>query len=296
MSHGPATVLSYVTRLGAYGLGAVTVFAVALALLVTVSTTAQAQAAPDHTLATGANNVDDVAPGDTVRIVVTGAFAQVSITNTADGVGGSFDANDGQSISCGNSNTCDKDDSDATVSVDLTVDADSGEGHILLSVGGLGATTATKVINVNKTSLVGSLTLKADTKTIPASGDGTTNTTILTVEVKNASADADGMNGESVSLITTRGTISCDGSAFSQFCQGDTGNADPDGSGPATARDGILRVTVRGEGVEGVATITADARHPHCHGRRHDVRQCQEPDSRPGPGLRRDRRVPSTSC
>ena len=243
--------------MGAYGLGAVTVFAVALALLVTVSTTAQAQAAPDHTLGATDNNVDNVAPGDTVRIVVTGAFAQVSITNTADGVGGSFDANDGQSIACGNGNTCDKDTDAGTVSVDLTVDADSGEGHILLSVGGLGATTATKVINVNKTTLVGSLTLKADTKTIPASGDGTTNTTMLTVEVKNASADADGMNGEEVSLVTTRGTISCDASAFSQFCQGDTANADPDGTGPAAARDGILRVTVRGEGVEGVATITA---------------------------------------
>ena len=233
-------------------------FAVAFAVLVSSPTqTVHAQAAPDHTIANGDTAANNVAPGDTVRIEVASAFAQVSITGTANGVSGSFDANDAQSIACGDGATCDKDTDTDEVAVDLTVDADSGEGHILLNVGALGATSSTKVINVNKTTLVGSLTLTADTKTIPASGDGTTNTTMLTVEVKNASASADGMDGEVVTLVTTRGTISCDGSTFSQFCQETTANADPDGDGPATPRAGIGRVTVRGEGVEGVATITA---------------------------------------
>ena len=254
--------LSYVTKLGAYGLAVAAAFAVALAVLMSVSTTAQAQAAPDHTIATGANSANDVAPGDTVRIEVGSAFATVSITGTADGVGGSFDANDGQSISCGDGATCDKDTDADEVAVDLTVDADSGEGHILLSVGGLGAAATTKVINVNKSTLVGSLTIKPVSKTIAADDDNTTvgddgpNETDITVNVKNAASDPDGLNDQSVTLITTLGTISCDGTNYAQACSVTTANS----SSTPGVDDGELgwaTVTLVGGGVEGVATITA---------------------------------------
>lgn len=245
--------MSYVRKLGASALVIAAAFAVAFAVLVSSPTqTVEAQAAPDHTLATGANNVDDVAPGDTVRIVVGGAFAQVSITGTADGVGGSFDANEGQSIACGNDATCDEDDADTTVSVDLTVDADSGEGHILLSVGGLGATTATKVINVSKTNLVGSLSITASPTTISAA-DGTSTLTIL---VKDAQATPEGENGEEVTLVTTLGTLECVTDTETQACSVTTA----DSSGVANVDDGTpgyATVTLNGKGVEGTATITA---------------------------------------
>ena len=237
--------------MGAYGLGAVTAFAVAVALLVSVSSTTQAQTAPDHTLGSGDTDVsvDDVAPGDTVRIVVSSVFAQVSITGTADGVGGSFDANDGQSIQCGNGNTCDQDDADTTVSVDLTVDSDAGEGHILLSVGGLGATPVTKVINVNKSTLVGSLTINASPKTIAAANG----TSTLTIEVKSAEGKPRGLNDQNVTVVTTLGSIECEAGTETQACTETTANATVSGE----TVPGRGSVTLNGKGVEGVATVTA---------------------------------------
>ncbi|MYK87632.1 MAG: hypothetical protein F4018_04395, partial [Acidobacteria bacterium] len=70
--------MNHVTKLGAYGLGAVTAFAVALALLVSVSSTPTVEAA-DITLAENAGSAT-AAPGDKVQIAVNGALAQVSIT------------------------------------------------------------------------------------------------------------------------------------------------------------------------------------------------------------------------
>ena len=241
--------MKYVTKLGAYGLAVAAAFAVALAVLVSVSSTVDAQTAPDHTISTTETSVNNVAPGDTVRLEVAGAFAQVSITGTADGVGGSFDANDGQSIACGDGATCDKDTDANAVAVDLTVDADSGEGHILLSVGGLGTASQTKVINVNKTTLVGSLKITASPKTISANGG----TSTLTIEVKNASANPQGRNGEEVSLITTLGSIECAAGTETQACSVTTADATVDG---ATV-PGRASVTLNGKGVEGQAVVTA---------------------------------------
>ncbi|MYJ09512.1 MAG: hypothetical protein F4086_04275 [Gemmatimonadetes bacterium] len=217
------------------------------------------------------------APGDTVQIVVNGALAQVNITGTADGVGGSFVANGGQSINCADGTSCDSDDSDANtpgkqnaadqVRVDLKIDADAGEGYILVSVTGVGAdtntATVTKVITVSKAALVGSLSLKATAKTIAANddntngGDGGPNETTLVVNVKNAATSPAGVNGQSVTLFTTLGTISCDGTNYAQACSGDTADS---ASTPGVETDGTpgyLTVQLRGGGVEGVATITA---------------------------------------
>ena len=258
--------MSYVTRLGAYGLGAVTAFAVAFALLVSVSSTPTAEAATVE-LAETAPSINDVAPGDTVGITVNGALAQVSITGTADGVGASFVANDGQSINCGDNASCDTDDSDANtagrqnvadqVRVALKIDDDAGEGYILVSVVGVGAATntaqVTKVINVNKSTLVGSLKIKATPKTIAAADGEST----LLIEVQNASATPAGLNGQEVSLVTTLGSLECVSGTETQACSVTTADYDHDNDTNTAVVPGGITATLNGKGVEGQAVVTA---------------------------------------
>ena len=256
--------MKYVTKLGAYGLAVAAAFAVALAVLVSVSSTSTVEAA-NIPLAADANSAT-AAPGDTVQMAVNGALAQVSITGTGDGVGASLVANGGQSINCSDGLACDKDSDAGEIQVDLKVDADSGEGFILVSVQGIGGgsptTQITKVITVSKATLVGSLNIKAVSKTIAANddnttvGDGGANETQITVNVKNAAGTPAGLNDQSVTLITTLGTISCDGTNYAQACSVTTANS----SSTPGVDDGELGwATVRlvGGGVEGQATITA---------------------------------------
>ena len=121
---------------------------------------------------------------------------------------------------------------------------------------------STKVINVTKSTLVGSIAIKAVSSTIAASDIAATtavaeNETVITVNVKNASSPPAGRNGETVTLITTLGTISCDGTNYSQACT--TGQTADSSSTPGVddGEAGWTTVTLRGGGVEGVATITA---------------------------------------
>ena len=256
--------MSYVRKLGASALVIAAAFAVAFAVLVSSSTTNTAEAATVELAETAASA--SAAPGDTVGITVNGALAQVSITGTADGVGASFVANDGQSINCGDNASCDTDDSDTNtagrqnvvnqVRVALKIDDDAGEGYILISVSGVGAatntTTVTKVINVSKATLVGSLKLTASPKTI-AAADGTST---LTINVQNAAGTPAGLNGQSVSLVTTLGTIECVSGTEVQACSVTT--ADSSGiTGVDDGTAGYAQVTLNGKGVEGTATITA---------------------------------------
>ena len=234
-------------RLGGQVLAAAAAFAVALAVLVSSPTTAEAATV---TLAAAANS-GSAAPGDTVRIVVNSPFANVSITGTADGVGASFASGGGQSVSCANATSCDKDTS-ANVAVDLKVDADSGEGHILLSVRGLGATVTTKVITVSKETLVGSLTISASSKTIAATGG----TSTLVINVKSAEGTPTGMNDQAVSVVTTLGSIQCTASTETQACTETTAGSQ-NISGVANDTPGYGTVTLRGKGVEGQAVVTA---------------------------------------
>ena len=242
--------------MGAYGIAVAAAFAVALAVLVSVSSTQTAEAA---TVELGVDAASaTAAPGDTVEIAVAGTLAQLTITGTADGVGGSFVANGGKTIACSNENSCDKDATDATsetVTVQLKVDADSGEGHILVSVVGLGSATTntaqtTKVINVSKASLVGSLEIKTDAagdKTIPATA-GVSN---LTVTVKNAATPAGGLEDQSVTVITTHGTVGCgEGAGSASAGSTQTCTADTDAAG-------VVDVILTGGGVEGQAVVTA---------------------------------------
>ena len=238
------------------------VAAVAFSGVLSTTQTAEAAAVP----LTADESSADAAPGDTVQIDVKGTLAVLSITGTADGVGGSFVANDGQSITCSDGLTCDKNDNDDKIRVDLKIDADAGEGHILVSVEGLGAAdnteASTKVITVSKSTLVGSLALKATSKTIAANddninvGDGGANETTLTVNVKNAATTPAGLNSQSVTLVTTLGTISCDGTSYAQACSIDTADSS-DTPGVDDGEAGWASVTLVGGAVEGKATITA---------------------------------------
>ena len=211
-----------------------------------------------------ASNSVTAAPGDTVTIVVADAFAQVTITSTASGVDASF-AGGSQSIACSDAavSTCDLDDSDTTapgrqntagsVTVGLKIAEDSGEGHILLSVSGVGSTNTdlTKVITVSKAGQVGSLVIMTDDdadKTVTATG-GVSN---LTVTVKNASTPPAVMAGQEVIVTTTHGTVGCGVGAGSASA----GNSQACAA-TATGADGIVDVILTGGGVPGQATVTA---------------------------------------
>ena len=255
-----------IKRIGGHVLAVAAAFAVALAVLVSPPTAAEAATIDfDHD---DADNALTAAPGDTVRVEVESAFANVSITGTADGVSASFAFNGGQSIQCANSasaSSCDVDDSDDgtagrqnsdnVTAVALKIADDSGEGYILLSVGGLGGTTKTKVITVSKAGLVGSLTIKAAKTTIPASGVGAETT--LTAVVKNASSSAGGMNSQSVSFVTTLGSIECVADTETQACSATTANYDHDNDSDTAMVPGGVTITLNGEGVEGQAVVTA---------------------------------------
>lgn len=205
------------------------------------------------------------APGDTVQIVVLGALAQLSITGTGEGVSASF-SNGQQAINCGDNASCDTDDSDTTtagrqnvedsVRVNLKIDDDSAEGYILVRVEGIGAgantASVTKVINVSKATLVGSLKITATPKTIAANNG----TSTLVINVQNAAGTPAGLNGQSVGLVTTLGTIECVSGTEVQACSVDTaGSSGITGVDDGTA--GYATVTLNGRGVEGTATITA---------------------------------------
>ena len=221
-----------------------------------------AEAATIEFEATDADNAVQAAPGDTVNVAVASAFATVTIVGTADGVSASFVSGGGQSIQCGDDAACDVDDSDpatagrqnvaSAVSVALKIADDSGEGHVLLSVGGLGTAAVTKVINVSKATLVGSLKITATPKTIPAAAG----TSTLVINVQNAAGTPAGLNGQSVSLVTTLGTIECVSGTEVQACSVST--ADSSGiTGVDDGTPGYATVTLNGKGVEGTATITA---------------------------------------
>ncbi len=238
---------------------AIVAMVAAVAFSGVLTNTQTAEAAPRDFPA--ADRALTVAPGDTVNIIVADAFAQVTITDKS--ASASFAANGGQSISCSDDDgSCDTDDSDAnaagrqnvagSVTVVLNIDADSPAGFVLISVNGIGATNTdlTKVITVSKAGLVGSLELKTDAasdKTVTATG-GVSN---LTVTVKNASTPPTGLTGQTVSVITTHGTVGCGSGAgtanagTSQTCSA------------ASDAAGVVDVILTGGGVEGTATVTA---------------------------------------
>ena len=114
--------------MGAYGLTVAAAFAVALAVLLSVSTTVEA-VEPGKSASVKA----DVTTPDGGTGVVRFEIDALS-TST-----GSFDFNGGQTLVCNNGGKCDTgksdgDDIEESVTVKLNIDADSADGFILLKV------------------------------------------------------------------------------------------------------------------------------------------------------------------
>ena len=260
--------MSYVTKMGAYGLAVAAAFAVALAVLLSVSSTPAATAAT-VTLDSGDSTVD-AEPGDTV-IIPNPGNADVDIVDfsiTGGTASGSFDVGGGQSLSCSDSTTgkgCDTDDADGDISVKLTIDEDSADGYIIvkrdiiLPVGD-GSDDAV-VITVTTQPKPNSLTAKAGETTIAAAAGSTT----ITATVKNNKSPAVGMNDQRLTFVTTLGTMNCpvsvavgtasqiDAANNVQWCQVRT-QGDDDASPPVDS--GTAIVTLTGGGREGTATVT----------------------------------------
>ena len=133
--------MQYVIKLGAYGLAGVAAFAVAVALMLSVSSTPTAEALVVDTadgVATEADNQTVTkSNGDTVYIrFINAGFAtfEISTTGSASASFTHADASeDGQSITCASGAACDAESNNAaTVTVALKIDDDSGKGNIFV--------------------------------------------------------------------------------------------------------------------------------------------------------------------
>ena len=131
--------LSYVTRIGAYGLAVAAAFAVALAVLLSVSSTSTVEAAvlPATDTADGSvtplpeGGVDGGAKVWTTK--VTADLATFVVSQEDSSASGGFThgtaTNSGQRLTCNDNSDCDKDDADNSIQVELQVDADSPNGN-----------------------------------------------------------------------------------------------------------------------------------------------------------------------
>ena len=257
--------------MGAYGLAVAAAFAVALAVLISVSSPGTAEAALVDGDGAALNPVNTANPGDTVYVSNDGtSFVQFEITGVA-GASGSFThgtaTDNGQKIICNpapsatSTGDCDTNTGDSGVTVALKVDSDSSEGLLRIKQTDLSQTTGnvdTDVLIVVVDPKPASLTATAATTTI-SSGAGATATgsTTITATVKNDQATPLGMNGIMVGFVTTNGQFDCDndGTVESQLCSITTADLDvsADSSG---ATPGHARVTLFGSGRAGVATVT----------------------------------------
>ena len=250
--------MSYVTKMGAYGLAVAAAFAVALAVLLSVASNSTATAATVELTGTSV----DAQPGDTVTIPGASTATIVDFSITGGTASGSFDSGGGQTLSCSDSTTdpargCDIQ-ADAGITVKLNIDADSADGYISVkrdTVLPVGGDDDTVVITVTTQPKPATLTAKAGSKTVAASDSaGDTDQTTIKATVKNDQDPSVGVAGETLTFITTLGLLDCDGdgggtNAPSQVCQADT----------AAAAEGVLgEVTVDliGGGREGNAVIT----------------------------------------
>ncbi len=283
--------------MGAYGLAVAAAFAVALAVLMSVSPTSTVEAAD---IAVGTDNTATVEPGDTAVMTVPGRIVRFTIDGDNSTSTGSFASGGGQTIACSDDAACDTGtedgDGDAatpetdvanSIQVKLDIDEDAADGFIIVKTatviaadGTVGSATSTIVITVKTQPVAASLTAKATSTTIQADpvaspvGDGTDpDRTTITATVKNDAKEPVGKAHETLTFITTLGTLTCDASAAVnetgpppitlgtigaasgvQVCQirtvlDDVGTADVNELGTAT-------VTLVGAGREGTATVT----------------------------------------
>ena len=255
--------LSYVTKLGAYGLAVVATFAVALAVLMSVSSTAEAvePGKSGSVSATATPPRGGEADDGVVRFEIDGLSTS----------SGSFDFNDGQVLVCNDNGKCDTDDTNGTVAVKVNVDADSADGFILVKTTDVlnpaGPNVGYDSVDVETLPKPASLTAKAIATTIDANGavaaDGDPGRTEIVATVKNNQSPSVGMNGQRLTFVTTLGVMDCPESTSGtttipaasnvQWCQVFTTNSAETGG---TAADGNAVIDLKASGREGTATVT----------------------------------------
>ncbi len=262
--------MSYVTKLGAYGLAGVAAFAVALAVLLSASSTPTAQAA-EIPVTSGTATVQ---PGDTAVMTQDGRIVRFTIDGENSTSTGSFASGGGQTIACSDDGSCDTGvtdddppvDVEDSIQVKLDVDSDSADGFIIVkyavvidALGAVGdaANAGTIVITVTTQPKPDTLTAKPDSTSVAASDDaGNTDETTITATVKNDQDPSEGVEGETLTFITTLGLLDCDGAgndAPSQVCQADT---EEDDNSTDVNELGTATVMLIGGGRAGTATIT----------------------------------------
>ncbi len=252
--------IEYVTKLGAYGLTVAAAFAVALAVLLSVSSTAEAvEPGKSMTVEIAAN------PSDGTGVV----RVEIDALSTASG---SFGFNGEQSIVCNDNGKCDVgEDTDSSAStpnekvdgdifIVVDVDSDSADGFILLKVTNVLASDGPAVtyqsVEVETLPQPASLTAQPTSTTVAAADDdGDSDQTTIMATVKNDQDPAAEVVDETLTFITTLGLLDCDGDggdAPSQVCQANT----VDDPATADVTEGRATVTLIGGGREGPATIT----------------------------------------
>ena len=283
--------LSYVIKLGAYGLAGVAAFAVAVALMLTVSSTPTAEAALQSKNAEG-NFVPlaggNAGNGDTVYVQATGTEYiefEISTTGSASASFTHADADDdGQSIVCQAAGTCDADTADAGVTVAVKIDDDSGKGVVFVKqtqITGTNPTVTTEAINITVAQVPTTLTAKLAATSINA-GVGTADPGRTLLNIRLTDENGAGIAGKAITVVSTRALLSRpndteDGTdslmhtvgdedvTLLGFSSADTGvlagtvttttDANNDTSDdPDTS--GFARVAVEGGGAAGISTIT----------------------------------------
>ena len=274
--------LSYVTKLGAYGLAGVAAFAVAVALLLSVSSTPTAEAVvEDAADGTSGSQTVTKSNGDTVYIRFNNdgfATFEISTTGAASASFTHADASeDGQSITCGvgaeDTKTCDANPGDSAVTVALKIDDDSGKGNIFVKQTSITGGTAetTDAITVAVAQVPTRLTVKLADESINAVPDGA-EAGVTTVDIRLLDEDNKGIAEKNITVVSSRALLSA-ADPLAATIGGNTVNvvAFP-GTGTlagtvATSEDedgtanvdeaGWVRVTVTGGGSPGISTITA---------------------------------------
>ena len=241
--------------MGAYGLTVAAAFAVALAVLLSVSSTQTAEAGvydgpdvsdtTDNVELTGADLTKN--NGDTVYVSNSSGSDTVYVRftiETAEGASASFThasaSDDGQSILCKAGGDCDADKADtSSVTVALKIDDDSGKGPIFVRQTTIAAPPVVTIdtINVEVAQVVGSVSITANTTTVPAVVPDTGGRAIVTIVVKDTTSGREPIANAKVNVITTNGLFD-DGEI------NDQGNTDPtdDVFEPATG-DGACQAT-----------------------------------------------------
>ncbi len=262
--------MSYVTKMGAYGFAVVAAFAVALAVLLSVSSTSTVEAEDIDVI----DGTATVQPGDTAVMTQAGRIVRFTIDSENSTSSGSFDSGDGQTVACSDDAACDTGvdadggDEPNSIQVKMNVDADSADGFIIVKTAvvidadglvGTAAADRTIVITVKTQPKPATLTAKAASTTVAASETdppSDADQTMITATVKNDQDPPVGVVGETLTFITTLGLLDCDGTggnAPSQVCQADTVVEDSD---PDITTLGTATVALIGGGREGSAVIT----------------------------------------